>query len=86
MKLIVDQGELSLPSDFSFDVEKNSAFFSEDGSTTIPATIPATTAANNLSFILASSSSPHDYGHPFSTIVIPDVLDDSVHVVGEEEI
>lgn len=42
MKLIVDQGELSLPSDFSFDVEKNSAFFSEDGSTTIPATIPAT--------------------------------------------
>lgn len=42
MKLIVDKGELSLPSDFSFEVEKNSAFFSSDGSQTIPATIPAT--------------------------------------------
>ena len=42
MKLTVPKGELSLPSDFSFEVEQNSAFFSTDGAQTIPATIPAT--------------------------------------------
>ncbi len=42
MKLTVPKGELSLPSDFSFEVEQNSAFFSDDGARTIPATIPAT--------------------------------------------
>ena len=42
MKLTVPKGELTLPSDFSFEVEQNSAFFSEDGAQSIPATIPAT--------------------------------------------
>ena len=42
MKLIIDKGELTLPSDFSFEIEKNSAFFSEEGSSSIGATIPAT--------------------------------------------
>lgn len=42
MKLVTDKGELTLPSDFSFEVEQNSAFFSEDGAASIGATIPAT--------------------------------------------
>lgn len=42
MKLITDNGELTLPADFSFEVEQNSAFFSEDGAASIAATIPAT--------------------------------------------
>lgn len=42
MKLITDKGELTLPSDFSFEIEQNSAFFSEDGAASIAATIPAT--------------------------------------------
>lgn len=42
MKLNVANGDLTLPSDFSFEVEQNSAFFSEDGASSIPATIPAT--------------------------------------------
>ena len=44
MKLIVDKGELNLPEDFSFEIEKNSAFFSDEGSSSIAATIPATPA------------------------------------------
>ena len=39
MKLVTDKGELSLPTDFSFEVEQNSAFFSEDGAASIAATI-----------------------------------------------
>lgn len=42
MKLVTDKGELTLPSDFSFEVEQNSAFFSEDGAASIGATILAT--------------------------------------------
>lgn len=42
MKLIVDKGELNLPADFSFEIEQNSAFFSEDGTASVGATIPAT--------------------------------------------
>ncbi len=42
MKLVTEQGELSLPSNFSFEVEQNSAFFSEEGAASIAATIPAT--------------------------------------------
>lgn len=44
MKLYTDNGELTLPDDFSFEIIQNSAFFSEDGTTSIPATIPATPA------------------------------------------
>lgn len=42
MKLIVEKGELTLPEDFSFEIEQNSAFFSEDGAASIATTIPAT--------------------------------------------
>ena len=42
MKLTVEKGELALPADFSFEVEQNSAFFSDDGAATVPADIPAT--------------------------------------------
>lgn len=44
MKLIVEKGELNLPEDFSFEIEQNSAFFSEDGTASVAATIPATSA------------------------------------------
>ena len=42
MKLIVEKGELTLPEDFSFEIEQNSAFFSEDGAASVATTIPAT--------------------------------------------
>ena len=44
MKLTVQKGDLTLPEDFSFEVEQNSAFFSEDGALSVAATIPATPA------------------------------------------
>ena len=44
MKLIVEKGELSLPEGFSFEIQQNSAFFSEDGTASVTATIPATPA------------------------------------------
>lgn len=44
MKLVTEKGELTLPADFSFEIEKNSAFFSEEGSASIGASIPATVA------------------------------------------
>lgn len=43
MKLIIEKGELTLPENFSFEIEQNSAFFSENGAATVGATIPATT-------------------------------------------
>ena len=42
MKLTVDKGELKLPENFSFEIEQNSAFFSDDGTASLAATIPAT--------------------------------------------
>ena len=42
MKLTTPSGELTLPSDFSFEIEQNSAFFSEEGAASVAATIPAT--------------------------------------------
>lgn len=44
MKLKVENGELTLPEGFSFEIEQNSAFFSEDGAASVAATIPATPA------------------------------------------
>lgn len=44
MKLTTPSGELTLPVDFSFEIEQNSAFFSEDGAASVAATIPATAA------------------------------------------
>ena len=42
MKLTTPSGELTLPADFSFEIEQNSAFFSEEGAASVAATIPAT--------------------------------------------
>ena len=42
MRLVTDKGDLTLPSDFSFEIEQHSAFFSEDGAASVTATIPAT--------------------------------------------
>lgn len=42
MKLVTENGELTLPTNFSFEIEQNSAFFSEEGAASIAATIPAT--------------------------------------------
>ena len=42
MRLKVEKGTLALPEDFSFEIEQNSAFFSDDGAASIAATIPAT--------------------------------------------
>lgn len=42
MKLKVNGGELALPEGFSFEIEKNSAFFSDEGSSSVAATLPAT--------------------------------------------
>lgn len=44
MRLTVEKGELTLPDNFSFEIERNSAFFSAEGSQSIPTTIPATPA------------------------------------------
>lgn len=46
MKLTIGAGELSLPEDFSFEVESNHPFFSDEGTASVPVTIPA--SAENL--------------------------------------
>lgn len=46
MKLVTLNGELDLPEDFSFEIELNNPFLSDEGDASIPATIPAT--PNNL--------------------------------------
>lgn len=45
MKLITEKGQLPLPADFEIQVEKNSPFFSDDGTASIPVTIPASADA-----------------------------------------
>lgn len=46
MKLMTNNGELELPADFSFEIELNNPFLSDEGDASVPATIPAT--PNNL--------------------------------------
>lgn len=46
MKLMTNNGELDLPEDFSFEIELNNPFLSDEGDASVPATIPAT--PNNL--------------------------------------
>ena len=48
MKLMTEKGEFPLPSDFSFEIESNNPFFSEEGTASIPVTIPATGDALGL--------------------------------------
>lgn len=49
MKLTTAAGELTLPKNFSFELELKNPFFSEEGAATIPAEIPATN--ENLSIL-----------------------------------
>ena len=49
MRLTLPNGDLTLPKDFSFEIEKNSPFFSEDGTGSLPITIPTT--PENLSLL-----------------------------------
>lgn len=42
MKLKVNKGELTLPDNFSFEIEHNNPFFSDDGTSSVTTTIPAT--------------------------------------------
>lgn len=41
MKLRTDRGELALPENFKFEITTNHPFFSDDGSASAPATLPA---------------------------------------------
>ena len=41
MRLITKNGEIELPEDFSFEVERSNPFLTEEGDATVPATIPA---------------------------------------------
>lgn len=56
MKLTVGAGELSLPDDFSFEIESNHPFFSDEGTASVPVTIPA--SGKNLE-ILGGSDNIH---------------------------
>lgn len=40
MKLTTERGELPLPEDFSFEIESNNPLFSDEGTASVPATIP----------------------------------------------
>lgn len=42
MKLLTEKGEITLPEDFSFEIEVNNPFFSEEGTASVPAVLPAT--------------------------------------------
>ena len=40
MRLITSKGQLALPDKFSFTVEKESPFYGDNGTATIPVTLP----------------------------------------------
>lgn len=41
MKLTLKNGEIALPKDFAFQIQQNHPFFSQEGSKSVPATLPA---------------------------------------------
>ena len=41
MKLTLEQGEIALPEDFAFQIESNHPFFSDEGTASVPVTLPA---------------------------------------------
>ena len=41
MELTTENGSMILPEDFSFEIEVNNPFFSDEGTTSVPATLPA---------------------------------------------
>lgn len=48
MNLRLQRGEISLPKDFRFDISANNPFFSNEGSASVPATLPATPGNRRL--------------------------------------
>ena len=56
MKLTIGTGELSLPEDFTFEIESNHPFFSDEGTASVPVTIPA--SPENLK-LLGYPEDPH---------------------------
>lgn len=42
MRLTTEKGELDLPFNFSFEMERNNPFLSDEGDATVPATLPST--------------------------------------------
>ena len=48
MNLRLQRGEISLPKDFRFDIQANNPFFSNEGSASVPATLPATPGNRRL--------------------------------------
>lgn len=49
MKLTLENGELALPDNFTFNIESNHPFFSDEGTASIPVTLPA--SPENLSLL-----------------------------------
>ena len=49
MKIILEDGVLDLPEGFSFEIEHHHPFYSDEGTASIPATLPAT--PNNLTLL-----------------------------------
>jgi hypothetical protein len=49
MEILVDGQALDIPKDFSLELELNNPFFSEDGSQSLPVTLPYT--SHNLSLL-----------------------------------
>lgn len=45
MKLITEHGQLPLPDDLEIAVEQHNPFFSDEGASSVPVTIPATQQA-----------------------------------------
>lgn len=56
MKLITPAGELPLPSDFQFEIIENNPFFSDEGTQSIPTSLPATVDTINKLGITRISS------------------------------
>ena len=42
MRLTTEKGDLDLPFNFSFEMERNNPFLSDEGDATVPATLPST--------------------------------------------
>lgn len=78
MKLIVPKGEITLPSGFSFEITMNNPIYSDEGSSSIPITIPA--SAENL-FLLGF---PNRLGQTSPVRTLPAILSHGVfHMKGE---
>ena len=48
MKLVTSSGEVMLPDDFSFEIEVNNPFFSDEGTASVPAVLPGSAGTLDL--------------------------------------